>query len=145
MRLMLSVLLALPMVLSGCRSATEQRRKLDLLSSVTVAGTDTVAITRIEKTPFFLVSPEGKQVRTASIAKGETFVLSDGHHVSFTYRFSGLESGKAVFQEEERTDTRSMGGTVKTVRRRVAVAPYPSGDEAQAEPRVQRDAEDRAR
>lgn len=109
--------------LCGCRSV-EERPRLELLSSIRIVGGDAIRITEILNSPFFLVGPDGKQSSAVIINKGEQFVLSDGYHVAYAYTFRDLMDGKIVFEEEERVDTRSMGGAVRESRRIVIVPSY---------------------
>ena len=75
---------------------------------------------------------DSRTVESLRVSRGQQFVLSDGHHVHFTYRFRGITEGSIILIEQETSDTRSMGGSVDTKRRAIAVEPYESRTEQPA-------------
>ncbi|MHC4708182.1 MAG: hypothetical protein ACYS8I_13970 [Planctomycetota bacterium] len=107
--------------LCGCK--TELVKRVELLSSIQIEG-DSVHICRAQGTPFTLLDANGKPTEAIRIKNGDEFVLTDGFHISFTYRFKKVTDGSVILIEEATENTLSMGGSVETKRRIIAVKPY---------------------
>ncbi|MBD3264630.1 MAG: hypothetical protein GF375_05980 [Candidatus Omnitrophica bacterium] len=72
--------------------------------------------------------PDGKggYLEKVKLSPGESFKLTDGHHVFITYQFKKFSQGQINMEVTEIIDERSFGGRIKKKRKPVVIAPYGS-------------------
>lgn len=58
------------------------------------------------------------------LKKGEYCELTDGHHVSITYKFIRLDNKDITIEVTDKFDARSFGRGIKKERKRVVINPY---------------------
>jgi protein tyrosine phosphatase (PTP) superfamily phosphohydrolase (DUF442 family) len=65
-----------------------------------------------------------KVVDAVTIRQGESFSLSDGHHVFIEYELEKVEDGKLTFVITDKFDARSFGDGIKEEEKTMTVSPY---------------------